>query len=383
MIQILRKAQKQQGDGQTSLDEKERTPLTKEQKEARLKDETQKKQDLRLKQEQEEQQKKKAQEEEEQKKKRKQTSLRKKEEETHLKDEDTKQKKDKKKAEDVALKRAQLETAKRETEEKKAVTADKKQKAAASKEKQERAQIVVQGLRSLSQTGIHNMSAVDREQFFALAMEYKALASTGAIQFEQQEEVESMLQQLTGLASDKSEVNFYLTKAQEERAEKERKNAEKMADFLKSFKKNPYIIYEDVDSFVQAVEEGHISADTIVTNAQGEEVTLRTFTREELTETANKAISAIENYTKTSQEYKKAVVSTVAILFEMNPEDVQTTISILATHDPDYASDVQKLYQRLCAKPQGREIAARFRRDNDLDAISTDEIVVSRFSFIL
>ena len=392
MIQILRKAQKQQGDGQTSLDEEERTPLTKEQKEARLKDETQKKQaqeqkearlkdetqkkqDLRLKQEQEEQQKKKAQEEEEQKKKRKQTSLRKKEEETHLKDEDTKQKKDKKKAEDVALKRARLETAKRETEEKKAITADKKQKAAASKEKQERAQIVVQGLRSLSQTGIHNMSAVDREQFFALAMEYKALASTGAIQFEQQEEVESMLQQLTGLASDKSEVNFYLTKAQEERAEKERKNAEKMADFLKSFKKNPYIIYEDIDSFVQAVEEGHISADTIVTNAQGEEVTLRTFTREELTERANRAVAFARQYDRTSEEYRNAVAGMAAMLCEMNPEDAVTTIEILKTYDEGLSTAVKGVYQRLNSTEKGRALAREYCEQTGISRMETDDVL--------
>ena len=256
---------------------------------------------------------------------------------------------------------------KAEKEKKEVELASKRVATLNAQEKLARAKDVVSGLRTLAQKGLHNMSAADKEQFVRLAIEYKALSAGGAVQINASSDVERLLQEVTG--ADRSEVNYFLTEDQKKRSKKEDEEASKSAKmkwFLTEFQKNPSIIYENVELFEQAAKDGKITADTIVTDDNGQQVTIKDYTREQLDQACGKAISIAKQYKTSTDEYRKVVACTAVKLCELNPEDVQESLAILEQYDPAFATMVGEVYEGLTKNPEARAFAMDFIREYGL-----------------
>ena len=155
-----------------------------------------------------------------------------------------------------------------------------------------------------------------------------------------------------------------------------------MADFLKSFKKNPYIIYEDVDSFVRAVEEGHISADTIVTNAQGEEVTLREFNREMATEIYRQSLSLATDMNRTQQAYQEHVVVMSIALLDVPESERNAHLHHLNRTHPEVYADVLKTYESIVSAPEklqaARQAANQFSLNYNISFSNVQEVTTEQ-----
>ena len=244
-----------------------------------------------------------------------------------------------------------------------------------AQEKLARTKDVISGLRSLSQKGLHNMSAADKEQFMRLAIEYKALSAAGSIQEGAAQDVEGLLKKITG--ADRAEVDYFLTEDQKARSKKEDEEASKSAKmkwFLSEFRKNPDIIYENVELFEEAVKNGELTADTLVTNANGEKVTVKDYTREQLDRACHGAISIAKRYKASTQEYKEVVACTAAKLCELNPKDAQEALAILEQHDPDFAKTVAVVYEGLMKNPEGLAIAQAFSAKYQISATKLNDL---------
>ena len=213
------------------------------------------------------------------------------------------------------------------------------------------------------------MSAADKEQFVRLAIEYKALSAGGAVQINASSDVERLLQEVTG--ADRSEVNYFLTEDQKKRSKKEDEEAAKSAKmkwFLTEFQKNPSIIYENVELFEQAAKDGKITADTLVTDDNGQQVTVKDYTREQLDQACGKAISIAKQYKTSTDEYRKFVAVVAAKLCKLNPEDAQESLVILEQYDPAFAELVAKVYKGMVNDPEGLALANSFSEKYNLDS---------------
>ena len=250
---------------------------------------------------------------------------------------------------------------KAEKEKKEVELASKRVATLNEQEKLARAKDVVSGLRTLAQKGLHNMSPADKEQFVRLAIEYKALSAAGAVQINASSDVERLLQEVTG--ADRSEVNYFLTEDQKKRSKKEYEEVSKSAKmkwFLTEFQKNPSIIYENVELFEQSVKDGKITADTLVTDDNGQQVTIKDYTYEQLDQACGKAISIAKQYKTSTDEYRKVVAFAAVKLCELNPEDVQESLAILEQYDPAFAKKVGEIYEGLTKNPEARAYAMDF-----------------------
>ena len=227
-----------------------------------------------------------------------------------------------------------------------------------AQEKLARTKDVISGLRSLSQKGLHNMSAADKEQFMRLAIEYKALSAAGSIQEGAAQDVEGLLKKITG--ADRAEVDYFLTEDQKARSKKEDEEASKSAKmkwFLSEFRKNPDIIYENVELFEEAVKNGELTADTLVTNANGEKVTVRQYSRDEW----DKTLTSLKDIAQTSEEnmkiYKEKVALLAVCLCGLTEEEKSTKLAELSEVSPKLSTDVLGVYQSLMQTKEGRELA--------------------------